>query len=291
MYPNNNLDTMKRDRPFAELVGAAEIVPMHFGKSRQAFQLRGCNGVLYKLRVCASIEKAVKFEQLVTVAAAAFPRFYGRDRNYLLLNYIDGAIFSGYQSARSSAGELDQIGRIYTQIGEMHATIHQQPHALASQSEQLDRKVERALRAIVQANIISSAERQNILHDYTKLRQQVDFEFSYDLKSASHKDFICTPTRVYYIDEGAIGTLRGLGMVRLLEKIGRKINKKRTPNFQPFVINGYESEGIPFPNAAYIDLLVSYDSIIRIAKRIPILRPKELAKHIPTLQQRILKYH
>ncbi|MBW2046053.1 MAG: hypothetical protein JRI96_14420 [Deltaproteobacteria bacterium] len=243
-------EKIKKDRPFLSLVNISNIKKMsvYGNPERKLFsyglsvQIRGSKGQCYKLRVSPSIKVAKEYERIIRSVRHIFPKFYGRDRNYLLFELLDGRTL-----------DEDEKPDVFFKIGKMCAEISKYK-AGPNKKRELESYYCKLIRTLLQKKTISQKDYHKILDSYEYLVQKIEYDVVLVITDIKKANFMLdSHGKLYFIDEDGVDyNIKGFWFDRL------DFNKEQYKAF----FKGYDSvDSLCFFNKKYERLVAFISSV------------------------------
>lgn len=246
-----------RDKPFGHLMQISEIKLTTGGSSRATYRVRSHDGQFYKLRTAPGESKAQLMEARVRTLSDLFPRFFGRDRNYLLFEFLNGQEMDHYLKTMPPQEAQEKAPALFYKMGQFHARAHQLKAEGAS--EQLDANIHQWLGDLHSHNLLTPEEWRQAQFLYDETRRDNNYQFYFDLKGSAFDNFMFVGDILYYVDEGGIENIKWMGLAKLIVKAAEGSRKKqKQPNLMTSFIEGYQSSGLPFIDRGARTLVVFY---------------------------------
>lgn len=260
------IDTILGDRPLGlEIKDIVALPTRHFDT---VFRIRDEAGKVYKLRVCTSPERAELLANRTARLDSVMPRLCGRDRHYLVSEFLNGERLETSRQDVPPNRLKERAERVFSRIGEMMATAHQYEEACKYNP---DEKFHSALDACFRHGIFSVREAKDLVSLHEELRQGVDYQCTLDLEdTALHNFMVTTPERdIYFIDEEGVGTIRGVGLTRLVWRLEfrGKDDTRLTDHLIRKMFDAYEQASPGFLTREYLQLISIFDLVRRIEHR------------------------
>ncbi|MBI2666678.1 hypothetical protein HYX13_03645 [Candidatus Woesearchaeota archaeon] len=202
------IELIKQERPFAPSLQIKQIISLESKAaiSGESFQIIDAIGKKYKLRRCENEEKAKEIEAHVRRLPRYFPRFYGRDRYYLLFEWMDGELFQDMENI--SPEICYKVGKI---MGEAHALEELDPH------KKVGKWYAGRFREIKKAGILDEENLAKVQLFYKNHRKKLQLDVVLEFHDAGLPNLMYKEGRVYYVDEGGFGKkVKGLGLTKPL---------------------------------------------------------------------------
>lgn len=214
--------TIIKDRPFSNLIKVTpieDLISYRDGilmKSIRAFKVQDFNKLFYKLRVYNSIDYAKQRETKIRLAPQFFLKFYGRYKNYLLLDFLQGTTLVNIKDP-----SLD----IFFKIGEMCGEINK---LKINGKKEAELSFHKQIKYILRKKVISAEDYSIILRTYEKLTQKIEHDIVLEIFDITRNNFmIDSQNKVYFIDEDGIDyKVKGFGFVEPLLRWFNKEQKK-----------------------------------------------------------------
>lgn len=88
----NAEEQILRDKPFNKILTISNLESLkgRAAISGDTYKVTDIKGNFFKLRKCKDVSLAKELERNVNLLKSAFPRFYGREKEYLLFDWING---------------------------------------------------------------------------------------------------------------------------------------------------------------------------------------------------------
>lgn len=218
----SNFDFILKDKPFGMEIKEIKSLSGDGALSGQSFVVINNEGVKFKLRACSDVEHAKRIETNVKLLPHAFPKFFGRDRNYVLFEWVDGELWYDALGKPIPDSIFYQLGKI---IGEAHELNDVKPGKSA------DGFFSALLRDIKDSGKVSSEFIKAISDKYSKLRKGLKVDVVLEINDIHPRNFIISDldkperAKLYFVDEDGFGhKIKGLGMAKplFIEKIVKK---------------------------------------------------------------------
>ena len=247
------------DKPFADTIVIKDIQKLQeeHAHSGNAYWVIAADGKRYKLRACNNVDLAMRIERTIARVQHIFPKLYGRDRQYLLMEALEG-----YRrlTEEDLLKNLHAIGRIY---GEVH---------------QLQDAGNHDHRTFYHARLFY-LKTEGLIDDelYQKLREKfehtianIEYRISMDYNDLHAGNMMQGPKGdILFVDEeGLAYRVKGLGLAKLLKTL------KHDDQYKEFM-KGYTE----VTDGAY--LTPEYLEHIRLVEIVQALANKRLKKTYP----------
>ncbi|MBW2046075.1 MAG: hypothetical protein JRI96_14530 [Deltaproteobacteria bacterium] len=248
---NELKEKIKKDKPFLDLINIRSVKKMpSYGDLKRRFlsygvnvRIRDSNGKFYKLKVSPSIRIAKKYERIINLVPHILPKFYGRDRNYLLSEFLDGRTLTKDES-------LD----IFFEAGKMCGEISKYK-AEPNKKKEFENINCKIIKSLLKKQVISSKDYQKILKSYEYLAQKIEYDVvlaPLDIKLSNF--MLDSQNKLYFVDEDGIDyNINGVWLDYL------KFDKKQNKAF----LKGYHSVSPLrfFNNKEYLRLAIFISSL------------------------------
>lgn len=202
-----NMKKIEKDKPFSDLINITHIepLPVHYSNisSMNAFKIKDSHGKFYKLRVESTSDIAERRERIIKAVSYFLPLFYGRDRKYLLFEFLQG---------RELVTENESLD-IFFKIGTMYGEINKLKYD--GSKEEMEDKMCRKIKFIFEKKIISVEDYTIVSTIYDELRRTIEYDIVLDVVDFSRSNFmIVSSNKVYLVDDNAIRyTIKGYGLI------------------------------------------------------------------------------
>lgn len=218
-----NAALIKRENPFPNL-NLAVLEPLglpHRGFTGQVFKVKSAKGKFYKLRRCDDEKEALRIAKYSKLAQAHIPQFYGRDRRYLLFDFIDGRCLADDLMLK----DCHAMGRIYAKVHKIK---------VKGNLKQEFRYIIGWTGKLLRAKVISQNEHDKIIGTLNSMKKDIDKSLVLEIFDLHPDNFMAANNRVFLIDEGGMHiTFRGIGFMKAFEKLSKEQQKE--------FLNGYRS--------------------------------------------------
>lgn len=220
-----------QERPFSRLLKNPLFVPLKDYQKSSAMPYLVIDGERqYKLRRCTSEDWAKALERIFQSLADIniMPHFYGRDRDYLLLDFLKGDILKSDK----------RLSRFFYQLGQKIGRLHNLPvdeDIKLEKGKTIDQYFFSSLDRLEKQEIISKSIGQRIRRFYQAIMPP-EREIGYTYHDFQYYNCIVSNDEVFIVDEPSFGiTLKGLSFVKPLIFILRKAEEQNA------FLSGYES--------------------------------------------------
>lgn len=215
---NKLIEKIEADRPFSPLLNIEDIVALvdyanleidgrllFYGVS---FRIKDSIGKLYKLRVYASVEAAVRQEGVVLLVPHVLPAFLGRDRNYLLFEFLEGRLLADNEKPDT----FFQIGKICGEVNNLRDTDNN--------GRELEKRYYQKIDCFFKKNIVSYGDHQKIISTYREFMRDIKYEVVLGFNDIQKCNFmISSDNKLYFIDEDAVEyNIKGYGFDNVIER-------------------------------------------------------------------------
>ena len=211
-YRNQTQEEIIRRRPFGNILKLASIESLksEYSRSGESFRVKSINGKTYKLRYFNDPRRAKEVEKNIK-RLSGFPKCYGREGRYLLLDWIDKRL------KRINLDILYQIGKM---IGAAHKLN------IKNKEIKLDDIYHENVKEIKKHNILGkeTINKINNIFETSKKKSRIDILLEY---RDTHIDNFAIDKRgkVYFIDEDGIDyRVKGSGFRKVLREL---VNSKK----------------------------------------------------------------
>jgi len=204
-----------------------------------SLRIKDYQGKFYKLRVFPSTKMAEKQESIVQLVSKIFPKFYGRDRNYLLFEFLDARTIS-----------KDENPDIFLRIGEMCGEVNN-IKADGNAKKDLEEHYYTVIESFLKKGIISSEDLRRILMVYKKLLCEIQYKVVLSIMDIQFANFMLdSQNKLYFVDEDGIDyNIQGYGFDTFSDKFDKKQIK--------YFFKGYNSvNSIKFYDKDYEKLVI-----------------------------------
>lgn len=203
-------DEILKDAPFRSLMvmSTVESLAGPGVYSGQTFMVTATDGRRFKLRRCGDVEKAKRIEENVRRFSHIFPKLYGREGRYILMEAL-----SGYRDCT-----VEDLHRNARMIGRICAEIHQ-----ADVMTNYDRGeffthqlIDLHKRGVIDDNVYLQT-----IAVYDRLVQDIDVKIRLDMNDIHAKNFMIDEKgNMLFVDEDGIAyRAQGMGMAKLLKQL------------------------------------------------------------------------
>jgi thiamine kinase-like enzyme len=201
--------TIEQERPFSDYCTIHKITPIFASNARsgQVFFIETTKGK-FKLRVCKDAKQASEIEENMRKFSHIFPKFYGRDGRYLLIEALDGFRTLTQDDMKKN---MRRIGRMYAEVHLYgKEALHDQKHWF---SKRLDRLLER--------KVISRELYDRTVAAYAASLRAVGDHVALELNDVHKGNFMINDQEVlYFVDEEGIGhRVKGIGIAKFIQQI------------------------------------------------------------------------
>ena len=252
---DRNMKKIKKDKPFSDLINITHIEPLHthYGNigCATSFKIQDSQGKFYKLRVEPKSSTAEEREQFIKAVSHFLPLCYGRDREYLLFEFLQG---------RELVTENESLD-LFFKIGTMYGEINKLKYD--GSKEEMEDKMCRKIKFIFHKKIISAQDYKIVSAIYDELRRTIEYDIVLEVADFSRSNFmIVSPNKVYLVDDGALKyKMKGYGLIP--QRLPGTNKEQREALF-----NGYKSvNSLDFFKKDYKKLLTLLYSIDKIQFR------------------------
>ena len=132
---------MLKDKPFSNLINIIQIEEIISTTPHRVFKVQDSRGKFYKLKKYKSRKSAKERENTVQLVPQFFPKYYGRDKNYLLFDYVQGRNLIRNEN-------LDIIYKIGKMSGEMNKYKFSNNYAIGSAKKNYDEFFKKGIKFI-----------------------------------------------------------------------------------------------------------------------------------------------
>lgn len=237
---------IKKDKPFINLIKikAIEAIGKYFNcklsrLGEAATCIKDASGRLYKLRMVRTIEMAKRGERIVRLVPHILPKFYGRDRNYLLFEYLQGRMLT-----RNEKPEIIfQLGKMCGEANKFKADI--------AEKRKFVEYYYSVIKSFFKRKLINFKEYRNILKTYEFLLKKIKHEVVLGITDMWLPNFLlASQNRVFLVDELALDyNIQGY-VFMLLSRLCSKEQEK-------LFFKGYASvNSIKFLSPTYKKLII-----------------------------------
>lgn len=213
---DKKINDILKDKPFSKLlkIKKIELLAGEGALSNQTYLLIVEDNKKYKLRCCSKIEQAERIERNVKLLPNAFPKFLGRDKNYVLFEWIDGELLYDVLSKSIPKEVYYQIGEI---VGEAHALND------INLSKSPDKFFNYIIKQIEEGKQIGDDLLKKIVQIYKKLKGKLKVDIVLEINDIQPRNFMIKnrlnpeKIKVYFVDEDGFGhKIKGLGLAKPL---------------------------------------------------------------------------
>jgi hypothetical protein len=246
--------------------------------SGEAFQVLDSEGRRFKLRSCASVARATRIERNVKHMARGLPQFMGRDRNYLLFEWVEGQSLHELRSTSIPIPVFRELGRL---AGAAHALDEVAKWATA------DRYFKSLIRTLKKTKRVPRDFLRRLKRHHKLLRGSREIPVVLEIGDFHPRNFMFDAVddpeavRGWFVDEaGFTYRIKGLGLAKPL--FTEKLIK--TPEQLDAFWQGYGE----FHSNAYFD--ADYQAYVAFVQRVRTLaskakRGREISERIACLEQ------
>lgn len=183
--------------------------------------------IRYKLRACVDEARAKHIEQNLIIFQRFFPKFYGRDRNYILTEALQGYRISTREELMTNAQK----------IGRMCAEIHQ---SQIEGSHDMRKYFYKRLNWLKENKVIDDAFYQKAAMRYEVSVKNLDLRVALDLSDIHEGNIMINKEgNMLFVDEDAMEyRVKGLGLAKLLKKMQQEGELREFLNGYNEVANG-----------------------------------------------------
>lgn len=252
-----------RDRPFAERLDIDRVEPLDLdtGLSGRAFVIVARDGTRFKLRQCGSAARASRIERYVGVWPDLFPALVGRDRRYLLFEYLDGHV---PLTRREMLDEAQAIGGFAAHLHAAGSSLVS-PQAAAWMGFRFRVQFRRDLGLLRRRGQVGRATAQRLIAKARARHAQHGLPIAVELDDVHKANWMWRGpgTRLRFVDEDGIG-LRPKGMA-LATLLKTATFSKQLRRFQV----GYgEVADASWIEPSYLEYLLLLDTVRRVAHKL-----------------------
>ncbi len=215
---NHLKERIKRDKPFSELldINIVDIAQLREYNNSEisgrllfygvSFRIRDSIGRLYKLRAYSSVETAVEQESIVQLIPHILPKFYGRDRNYLVFEFLRARPIIDNESPDI----FYKIGKMYGEVNSLKAGDDKKQELKEIYYQKID--------CFLEQGIVSRQNHQKILGIYRKLCRNITYKVVLGFNDLNKGNFmIDLENKLYFVDEDAIEyNIKGYGLDNMI---------------------------------------------------------------------------
>jgi len=246
-----------KDKPFSDILNIVNIERLDDCKDSEfdlklryygvPLQIQDSNGKFYKIRAKPSTGEAKKNERLIRLIPDILPKFYGRDRNYLLFDFLQGRT----SAENENPDILFKIGKICGQVNRLKAK--------GNKKQELEESYCQKINYFFENGKISLRDCRRTLRIYKKLIMKIKYEVVLGFNDIRKSNFmIGLQDKLYFVDEDGIEyNIKGYSfdniMLRLyFPHVPHESSEKYIKTF----ILGYNSvNSLNFLNEEYMRLL------------------------------------
>lgn len=218
-----------KDNPFSNLMNIIQIEELISTIPHMVFKVQDSRGKFYKLKKYELSEQIKKIESAIQLVPQFFPKFYGRDGNYLMFDFLQGRTLIENEN-------LNIIYKMGRMCGEMNKYKFSNNYAINSAKNDYDELSRKKIKFFLKEKIITSMDYQRILRIYEKLKQGIEYDIVLDIYDISPTNFmIDSENKLYCIDEKTLSYfIKGFSFIRPFLYWFSKEQKKH-------FLNGYDS--------------------------------------------------
>jgi hypothetical protein len=217
-----------KDKPFSDFLKIKDIKSLagHGAISGESFLVIDEHNKKYKLRLCSTTKQAKRIERNVKILPHAFPKFFGRDGNYVLFEWVEGELFYDVLSKPIPDEVYYQMGKL---VGEAHELND------INTSKSADSFFESMIKNIIDVKQVEQSLIDKITRRYEELRDKLKIDIVLEINDIHPRNFIIknrsnpNKTKIYFVDEDGFGhKIKGLGLAKPFFIEGLiKTNKQR----------------------------------------------------------------
>jgi hypothetical protein len=208
---NELKEKIKKDKPFSGLLNIEDIVALSDYSDREidgrflfygiSLQIKDFDGKFYKLRTYSSIEAAIRKERLILLVPHSLPKFYGRDRNYLLFEFLQGRSLT-----------VNERPDVFFKIGKMCGEVNNLQQEDEKKYE-LKESYCQKINCIFEQDIVPYQNYQEIISNYRKVLSEEKYEVTLGFNDIQRCNFmIGLDDKLYFTDEDALEyNIKGYG--------------------------------------------------------------------------------
>ncbi len=220
-----------KDNPFSDFLKIKEIKSLagHGAISGESYLVIDEHNKKYKLRLCSKTKQAKRIERNVKILPYAFPKFYGRENNYVLFEWVDGDLFYDVLSKPIPNEVYYQMGKL---VGEAHELND------IDESKSADSFFDSMIRNICDGEQIDKSFIDKITRKYKELRHKLKIDIVLEINDIHPRNFIIKnrtnpkKTKIYFVDEDGFGhKIKGLGLAKPFFIEGLIKTKKQKDSF------------------------------------------------------------
>ena len=202
------------DKPFSSFLRIKEIKSLagHGAISGESFLVIDVKGNKYKLRLCSTTRQAKRIERNVKILPHAFPKFFGREDNYVLFEWVDGELFYDVLSKPIPDEVYYQVGKL---VGEAHELND------IDTSKSADLFFESMIKNIREGKQVDESLIDKIVKKYKELKDKLKIDIVLEINDIHPRNFIIknrsnpNKTKIYFVDEDGFGhKIKGLGLAK-----------------------------------------------------------------------------
>ena len=203
-----------KNQPFSNLLKIKEIKSLAGPgvQSGESFMITDKHNKKYKFRFCSTIKEAKIIEKNVKLLPNAFPKFYGRDKNQVLFEWINGTLFYDMLSKPIPKEVYYQIGKL---VGEAHELND------IDNSKSADAFFDSMIKTIKDSKKLEKSLINKLIQTHNKLKRKLKIDIVLEINDIHPRNFVIknesnlNKIKVYFIDEGGFGhKIKGLGIAK-----------------------------------------------------------------------------
>ncbi|MBR9700717.1 hypothetical protein GOV11_02530 [Candidatus Woesearchaeota archaeon] len=213
----HDIDKVLTDRPFSSKMEIGDLKPISADNaiSCEAFFVKTKDGQEFKLRDCGTVERAKMIEKIVRKVPKYFPKFLGRDGEYVLFEKLKSFRDITNEELRANTR---QLGRLCAEINNI-------------ESEGQNRHIHFFEKQIT--DLLDRSEIDKKSHDKAKrlhkhLLSKIDVQLAlevFDLHGGNI--MINDKSKLIFVDDGGIEhRVKGMGFAKLCSVIDEKAEKE-----------------------------------------------------------------
>lgn len=266
-----------KKNPFRNILkmSSIESLKSESSWSGESFKVKSTDGGIYKLRCFDDLRKAKEVERNIK-RLSGFPKCYGREGRYLLLDWIDKKL------KKITPNVLYQIGKI---MGEVHRLN------INDKGKTLDNIYNENIKKIKKCHLLDKEIISKIKNIFERFKEKTRVDILLEYRDTHIDNFaIDKEGKVYFVDEDGIDyRVKGSGFRKILKELIK--NKKQESAFWKGYNKEYDSDYFDINYKYFVYLLeVLRDIESKYKKReleIMHKRIKELYELINKIEKRL----